>query len=151
MGPIGYIIRAARTEDADAVLHLAERFATSFTISEQSFRTNFIELLSNPSTYIAVAELQGVVVGYVLGFEHLTFFANGPVAWVEELMVHESHRRRGVGNALMEAVSNWSISRGCRMIALATRRAAEFYTALGYESSATYFRKLLPDCAPEHD
>ena len=142
--PIDYIVRAARPEDADAVLELAKRFATSFTIAEQSFRVNFVELLSNASACIWVAELQGVIVGYILGFEHLTFFANGPVAWVEELMVDESHRRRGIGNALMEAVSTWSISRGCRMIALATRRAADFYTALGYEPSATYFRKLLP-------
>jgi GNAT superfamily N-acetyltransferase len=62
-------------------------------------------------------------------------------------MVDESQRRKGIGNALMEAVSNWSISRGCRMVALATRRAADFYTELGYEPSATYFRKLLPEPA----
>lgn len=29
------------------------------------------------------------------------------------------------------------------LFALATRRAAPFYAALGYEDSATYFRKLL--------
>jgi hypothetical protein len=28
-------------------------------------------------------------------------------------------------------------------VALATRRAAPFYRALGYEDSATYFRKVL--------
>ena len=30
-----------------------------------------------------------------------------------------------------------------RIVALATRRAAPFYDALGYEDSAVYFRKLL--------
>jgi GNAT superfamily N-acetyltransferase len=125
-------------------MNLAESFATSFTVAEQSFRANFVQLLSNPSACIWVAEQQGVVVGYVLGFEHLTFFANGRVAWVEELMVRESQRRKGMGNALMDTATNWAISRECRMVALATRRAADFYTALGYEPSATYFRKLLP-------
>ena len=30
-----------------------------------------------------------------------------------------------------------------KLVALATRRAAEFYRSVGYEESATYFRKLL--------
>jgi hypothetical protein len=30
----------------------------------------------------------------------------------------------------------------CLLVALATRRAAPFYRALGYEESATYFRKV---------
>jgi hypothetical protein len=29
------------------------------------------------------------------------------------------------------------------MVALATRRASDFWLAIGYEESATYFRKLL--------
>jgi GNAT superfamily N-acetyltransferase len=79
----------------------------------------------------------------VLGFEHLTLFANGRVAWVEELMVDESLRRQGLGRQLMDAFTEWVRSRHCRLVALATRRAAPFYQALGYEESATYFRKLL--------
>ena len=42
---------------------------------------------------------------------------------------------------------------GCRtqlhVVALATRRAAPFYRALGYEESAIYFRKILDDQASE--
>jgi len=30
------------------------------------------------------------------------------------------------------------------LVALATRQAAPFYLSLGYEESATYFRKVLP-------
>ena len=37
----------------------------------------------------------------------------------------------------------WAAARGCRLVALATRRAAAFYGAIGYEESATYFRKIL--------
>jgi hypothetical protein len=32
---------------------------------------------------------------------------------------------------------------GCTLVALATRRAAPFYRALGYQDSAVYFRKVL--------
>ena len=37
------------------------------------------------------------VLGYLLGFRHLTFYANGPVAWVEEVVVRRRDRGLGVG------------------------------------------------------
>jgi hypothetical protein len=37
--------------------------------------------------------------------------------------------------------------RDCGLIALATRRAAPFYRALGFEESAVYFRRILDDQA----
>ena len=43
----------------------------------------------------------------------------------------------------MDAFEQWAAAEGCALIALATRRAAPFYRALGYEESAAYFRKVL--------
>jgi hypothetical protein len=37
----------------------------------------------------------------------------------------------------------WAAARDCALVALATRRAAPFYRALGYEQSAIYHRKIL--------
>jgi GNAT superfamily N-acetyltransferase len=143
--PTDYIIRFPSPADADAVLRLASELATSFAVREQSFRQAFGQLLSDRSACVRVAELGGVVIGYVLGFEHLTFYANGRVAWVEELMVAEAHRRQRVGKRLMDALTDWAAGQGCRMVGLATRRAADFYAALGYDASATYFRKVIGD------
>lgn len=72
-----------------------------------------------------------------------TFFANARVAWVEEVMVTEAARRRAVGTALMAQAEGWAREQDAAYISLATRRAANFYDALGYEDSATFFRKLL--------
>jgi GNAT superfamily N-acetyltransferase len=60
---------------------------------------------------------------------------------VEELMVREDCRRNGLGRELMSAFERWAMERHSRLITLATRRAAPFYTAIGYEQSAVYFRK----------
>jgi predicted N-acetyltransferase YhbS len=136
-------IRLAQPADAEAVLALARPFATSFVVEEQAFHQAFAALLASPQAYLAVAETAQQLVGYVLGFEHYTFFANGRVAWVEEITVSEALRRRGIGQLLMQAFEAWAVARGCKLVALATRRAAAFYQALGYEDSATYFRKLL--------
>ena len=79
----------------------------------------------------------------LLGFRHRTFYANGPVGWVEEIAVRRHDQGRGVGKALMSAFEQWAAASGCTLIALATRRAGPFYRALGYEESAVYFRKLI--------
>ena len=47
------------------------------------------------------------------------------------------------GRALMDGFEEWAAQRDCALVALAARRAAPFYRALGYEESAVYFRKLL--------
>ena len=141
--PDSSLIRAATGHDADALFLLAKSFATSFAVEKSAFHSSFSLLLSNPSACLRVAEVKGNLVGYVLGFEHPTFYANGRVAWVEEIMVEESLRQKGLGRQLMEAFTEWACLRECRLIALATRRAAPFYRALGYEESATYFRRLL--------
>ena len=136
-------IHPADIGDGDALLRLARVFATSFAVDESAFQSSFAGLLADASACLLVADTHGVVIGYVLGFRHLTFYANGRVAWVEEIMVAEPHRQRGIGRQLMEAFTEWARSSQCRLVGLATRRAAPFYRALGYEESATYFRKLL--------
>lgn len=136
-------IRRAEPQDGPALFLLARAFATSFAVEQAAFERTLAELLTHPEAFLAVAEADGEVAGYVLGFDHRTFFANGRVAWVEEIMVAETFRRQGIGGRLMKAFEAWAAGREAQMIALATRRAAEFYRALGYEESAAYLRKSL--------
>lgn len=136
-------IRAAEQRDAEDLLALTLSFATSFVVEPQEFYVALPELLSSPATFLAVAEENGIIMGYVLAFAHRTLYASGRVAWVEELVVQEQHRGKGIGGLLMRSAEEWAEGEGCRLIALATRRAAAFYEAVGYEESATYFRKLL--------
>lgn len=136
-------IRSAELTDSDALFSLARAFGTSFAVERSAFQSSFSALLQSPDAFIAIASDSGRVVGYVLGFDHHTFYANGRVAWVEEIMVSEDVRRRGVGRMLMESFERWARSRQSKLIALATRRAAPFYQSIGYDESATYFRRLL--------
>ncbi len=137
------VIRKAEAQDCTAVFKLAQAFATSFAVEQAAFERSFAELLTHSEAFLAVAEEDSEVVGYILGFKHLTFFANGRIAWVEEIMVGEVRRRLGIGRQLMEAFEAWAREQGGKMTALATRRAEDFYEVLGYEKSATYFRKVL--------
>ena len=136
-------IRKATPDDADGVFSLATCLATSFDVEKRPFSTSFQQVLTDDHALLLVAADNTEVIGYCLGFEHTTFFANGRVAWVEEIMVSSARRQEGVGRSLMTVFERWSDRRGAKLVALATRRAAGFYRAVGYEESATYFRKLL--------
>jgi GNAT superfamily N-acetyltransferase len=139
-------IRRATTEDAETVAYLAKELAQSFTFDVDKFRAIYPVLLARAATddaCLLVAVDGGEQLGYLLGFQHASFFANGPVAQVEEILVRGSHQGQGIGKALMDEFERWAAVLGCTLVALATRRAAPFYQALGYEESATYFRKVL--------
>jgi len=136
-------VRKGLPEDEKAILALARDFATSFPVDQAGFSEAFSQVLALPGMHVAVAQSEDAIVGYVLGTAHPTFYASGHVAWVEEIMVREDFRKKGVGRLLMENFENWAKSKNCRLIALATRRAAEFYKCLGYAESAIYFRKLM--------
>ena len=58
-------------------------------------------------------------------------------------MVRGTDRHRGIGRELVGALERWAMDRSAGLVALATRRADVFWQAVGYEKSATYFRKLL--------
>src|SRR5580704_17159545 len=136
-------IRRAEPQDCEAVLCLASAFATSFAVERSAFESSFPILLQEPNSFLVVALDDTKIVGYVLGFDHFTFFANGRVSWVEEIMVAENIRRSGIGRRLVEAFEQWARRRESKLVALATRRAEPFYSSIGYDPSATYLRKLL--------
>ncbi len=137
------MIRKATIQDADNIFALVKDFATSFQPQKELFIQSFEDLLDDKKAFVFVADTGDKIVGYSLGFIHTTFFANGNVAWLEEIMVDKKFRRLGVGSKLVRAFEQKAIDNDCRLIALATRRAADFYSSIGYEESATYFRKLL--------
>ena len=136
-------VRQAEGGDADDVARLAAALAMSFEFSAARFRENYPALLAADGACLLLAVSGQQSVGYLLGFRHLTFYANGPVGWVEEVAVRDQDRGQGIGRVLMDAFEQWAAAQGCALVALATRRAGPFYRALGYEESAAYYRKVL--------
>ncbi|MBO3747882.1 GNAT family N-acetyltransferase [Streptosporangiaceae bacterium NEAU-GS5] len=136
-------LRPAEKSDAEQIFALAREFAVSFRPERAAFDAAFPALLENDEAMLLVATVDGTVRGYLLGFAHLTLFANGRVAWVEEAIIESGFRRHGLGRHLLEEFERWARGHNAGYVALATRRAAEFYASLGYEISATYYRKML--------
>jgi GNAT superfamily N-acetyltransferase len=137
------IIRKAQPEDFEALLPMATALASSFVVDPDLFRDSFRKCVSDDSSRVLLAVFDSSPVGYLLEFDHVAFFANGRVAVVEEIYVVPEHRHEGIGKALMREFETWAVSRDSAQIVVCTRRAAEFYSALGYQETATCFRYVL--------
>jgi GNAT superfamily N-acetyltransferase len=134
-------VRPATYQDEEAVFHLASQLSSKFVVERSVFSSSFTQLANADDVYLRVAESSGTVIGYILGWNRLAFYSNGPFGWVQEIVVHPKHRRFGIGRLLMDDFERWSLDRGGRLVSLATRGASDFYQALGYRESATYYKK----------
>ncbi len=85
-------IRPASRVDPSTVGDLAGELAQSFAFSRTKFDLSYPALLAAEHACLLLAAEGGHGLGYLLGFRHLTFYANGPVAWVEEILVRREHR-----------------------------------------------------------
>lgn len=90
------------------------------------------------------AHAAGEVVGYLLGYDQHRYAGMGGLkdaAWVEELMLAEDFRSRGIGSLLMQRFEDWARNRHCRLVAVGG--GEDFYRAIGYERSGPYLTKNL--------
>jgi GNAT superfamily N-acetyltransferase len=136
-------IREAKMEDAEEVIALAKEFPSPTKLDETFFHLTWDKKLTDHNSYIGVAESGNSIVGYVSGYLHLAFYANGTTFWVDEIFVKEDLRKNGVGRNLMESIVPWVEGRDCKLIALASNNAKEFYSELSFHDSARYFKKYI--------
>jgi len=136
-------IRRARVTDELALFALVRQFPTPTPPSNESFAQSLRVKLKDADSFVAVAEIDGKLVGYIAGDAHETFYAGGKTAWVDEIFVVESERRRGIGRELMAEFEDWAAGGRCRLVGLATRGATSFYEELGFDTSAGYSKRYL--------
>jgi GNAT superfamily N-acetyltransferase len=101
----------------------------------------FGAMLELPQYALFVAEDdEGRVVGLLTASQRWTLWHAGPCALIEELVVDEKARRRGIGRALIQAALDWASAQGCSEVEVSTELdnsvARAFYRRLGFESEA---------------
>ena len=139
-----FIIRAAEPADAPALVALANAVGAEpegWLITTTNWRSAADErrylksLRRYPHAAVFVAEAAEGIVGR-LSVGRDPHPASHHVADLG-LMVAESHRRRGVGSALLEAAVDWARSRGVRKLELHVfpynEGAIQLYERFGFE------------------
>jgi len=108
-------------------------------------RSELEEMVRSPATMLLMARLavDGETTGDVVGTLTLVLFRapTGVRAWIEDVVVDESARGRGVGDALTAAALDRARAAGARTVDLTSRPSREaanrLYQRLGFERRDT--------------
>jgi N-acetylglutamate synthase-like GNAT family acetyltransferase len=138
-------IRAARREDADTVFALLKQLAESYAPVRAAFDETFKSFLDDdPSVLLLVAEdAEGVVRGYALTTINRLLYTNGRSAQLQELVVDDNARGRGIGTLLIETLEEACRARDVKQLTVPSRRSADFYERLGYRSTADFLKRTF--------
>ncbi len=102
---------------------------------------------ATPGRRVLVAELDGQVIGTVDVSVVPNLPRRGePALLVENVVVDESHRGRGVGRSLMAAAEDIGVAAGCYKLQLsaADPEAFRFYEALALQHGGRVYKRYWP-------
>jgi len=111
-------IRRARTDEAGVVLSLVRELAEYEKLSHEVEATEAMiaDALfgDNPRLFCDIAEWNGEVAGFAVGFVNFSTFSGRSGIYLEDLFVRPSLRGKGIGKALLSylakecVANNWS-------------------------------------------
>jgi GNAT superfamily N-acetyltransferase len=109
------LVRRAEAGDADQIVvlevaareHLVDQRGGPALLAEQPAVGDWVELITNDSCWVGVADLDGFVVGY------LELAVVGSIATVRQVYVEPEARELGFGDGLLDAARHEAVDRGC--------------------------------------
>jgi GNAT superfamily N-acetyltransferase len=106
---------------------------------------------ATPAAEAVIAEVDHELAGFALYHGTFSTWEMTPGLWLEDLFVHESHRRAGVGEALLRHLAQETIARGCTRLEWAALTwntpALKFYAKLGAERLEEWWMHRLDGAA----
>ena len=141
------IIREAKASDLLTIgkltLELIEAMGDTEGIDIKLIAENCRDLLSEANSHILVAEIKGVVVGFLNFTTRKTILHRGLSGLIDELIVAKSYRGKGVGKQLLSSAVEKSRQLGCCEVEVSTEKtnikAREFYKQYGFTERGVLF------------
>ncbi|MCK4240995.1 MAG: GNAT family N-acetyltransferase, partial [Candidatus Atribacteria bacterium] len=104
---------------------------------------NCRNLLSEDNSYILVAEIEGIIVGFINFTTRKTILHRGLSGLIDELIIAKSHRGKGIGKQLLSGAIEKSRQLGCCEVEVSTEKtnvkAREFYRQCGFIERGVLF------------
>ena len=108
---------------------------------------NCKHLIRDPHSYFFVAALNKTIVGFITVSIRKTLLHQGLSGLINELVVAEKYRGKGIGKQLIFAVIERCKQRGCCEVEVSTSmtntRAKELYMSCGFEERGLLFEADL--------
>ncbi len=141
------VIRAAQLTDAPAIACLFRQWTAQFDEPSDSAGDYMLEYLASPCTRGLVADQTGRVVGLLSYTVRPSLYHASPVCLIEELVVDEGARDRGIGRLLMEALLRQARLEGYAEVSVAVMPdnlpALRLYRSAGLGGEALYLEMHL--------
>ncbi len=136
-------IRELKIEDIwNGFLNSLDSLTLASDIDKNKAEKVFERINSNPDYIIAVAELEGKIVGTTTLFIESKFIHKGGfVGHIEDVSVDKDFHGQKIGQKIMEYLLNISKERGCyKTILNCTEDVKPFYEKLGFRQVANELR-----------
>jgi GNAT superfamily N-acetyltransferase len=144
------VVRRARAEDGPRIIALDRelaRFEKLRPPDDEEAARLLSWIFGSKKLEAFVAELDGAVEGVALFYEGLGTFRARPFLYLEDLVVSEAARSRGVGEALMAALAREALTRNALRIEWVVLdwndRAMRFYDRLGARRPTDWIKHTL--------
>jgi len=141
------VIREARESDLLTIrkltLELIEAMGNTEGIDIKLIAENCQNFLSKANSHILVAEIGGVVVGFVNFTTRKTILHRSLSGLIDELIVAKSYHGKGIGKQLLSSAIEKSRQLGCCEVEVSTEKtnvkAREFYRQCGFAERGVFF------------
>ena len=145
------LIREATKSDLQAVgkllVDLADALDYTEGIDTEIVLKNYEHLLDDVNSHFLVAAREGKPVGFINFTVRQTILHQGPSALIDELVVAEEYRGKGVGRQLVQAAFEKCRQLGCSEVEVSTEKAnlkaRKFYEQCGFEERGMLFEADL--------
>jgi len=137
------IIRKLRKEDLqNGFLTTLDSLKQASDIEAKKAEEIFEKINSTPDYTIAVAELEGKIVGATTLLIEQKFIHNGGlVGHIEDVVVDKNHQGQKIGEKIMKFLLEIANERGCyKTILDCTDDVKQFYEKLGFKQVASELR-----------
>ncbi len=140
-------IRKAKIEDFEQVYALLPQLWPATKLDKRRLRIAFTRSINSKYQKYLCAVDKAVVVGFCSLSIRNSLWQQGFIAHIDEIIVDEMHRGRGIGTELIKKALKIAINAGCTRVELDSafhrKQAHGFYDRLGFENRAYLFSKVL--------
>jgi GNAT superfamily N-acetyltransferase len=145
------LVREAAKSDLPAIERLLEELADAMDSTEgvdtEIALKTCEQLLNDANSHFLVAAMERTPVGFINFTVRQTILHRSPSALIDELVVTEEHRGKGVGKQLVQSAMEKCRQLGCCEVEVSTEktnlRARKFYKGCGFEERGTLFEADL--------